>query len=99
MITVPFKTSRAPRPAPLRREPIRFDRVVTPTFIRDVDELRAFTMDIRQVLSDNAIRDMLAEDDARFISSINSVMPGPDEPVSPTPPEGATIFRSSFFRG
>jgi hypothetical protein len=58
-----------------------FARIVTPRFTKDVDELRTYVMDIRQVLSDNAIKDMLAEEDSKFIQSINAVMLGPDVPV------------------
>jgi hypothetical protein len=44
-----------------------FDRIATPRFTKDVDELRTWIMDIRQVLSDNAIKDMLAEEDGKFL--------------------------------
>ena len=53
-----------------------FDRIVTPRFTKDVDELRTWYMDIRQVLSDNAIKDMLAEEDGKFISAINTALVG-----------------------
>ena len=38
-------------------------------------------MDIRQVLSDNSIKDMLAEEDSKFLSAVNQAMIGPDTPV------------------
>jgi hypothetical protein len=38
-------------------------------------------MDIRQVLSDNAIKDMLAEEDGKFISAVNSALVGQDSTV------------------
>jgi len=60
---------------------VMFDRIVTPRFVKDVDELRTWVMDIRQVLSDNAIKDMLAEEDSKFIAAVNAVMLGPDTPV------------------
>lgn len=58
------------------RYPVRFDRVVTPRFTKDVDELRTWIMDIRQVLSDNAIKDMLAEEDTKFMTGVNSALVG-----------------------
>lgn len=55
---------------------VAFDRIVTPRFTKDVDELRTWIMDIRQVLSDNAIKDMLAEEDSKFLRAVNSVLVG-----------------------
>ena len=60
---------------------VLFDRVVTPRFTKDVDELRTWVMDIRQVLSDNAIKDMLAEEDSKFLSAVNTALVGQDTVV------------------
>lgn len=60
---------------------VMFDRIVTPRFMKDVDELRTYVMDIRQVLSDNALKDMLTEEDGKFINAVNAAMLGPDVPV------------------
>ena len=60
---------------------VAFDRILTPRFVKDVDELRTWVMDIRQVLSDNAIKDMLAEEDGKFIAAVNNTMIGADTPV------------------
>ena len=53
---------------------VMMDRIVTPRFTKDVDELRTWIMDIRQVLSDNAIKDMLAEEDGKFITAVNTAL-------------------------
>jgi hypothetical protein len=55
-----------------------FQRIVTPRFTKDVDELRTWVMDIRQVMSDNAIKDMLAEEDSVFLGGINTSLVGQD---------------------
>lgn len=55
-----------------------FDRIVTPRFTKDVDELRTWIMDIRQVLSDNSLKDMLAEEDAKFMAAVNTCLVGQD---------------------
>ena len=52
-------------------------RIVTPRFTKDVDELRTYHMDIRQVLSDNALKDMLYEEDGKFIAAVNSILVAP----------------------
>lgn len=76
--SIPFATLpmnqyiRGPRYA------VSFDRIVTPRFTKDVDELRTWVMDIRQVMSDNAIKDMLAEEDGKFITAVNAALLGAD---------------------
>jgi len=55
---------------------VTFARVVTPRFTGDVAKLRTWRMDIRQVLSDNSIKDMLAEEDSKFIVACNNAMVG-----------------------
>jgi len=60
---------------------VGFDRIITPKFTKDVDELRTWHMDIRQILSDNAIKDMLAEEDGKFLTAVNLCLVGPDAVV------------------
>jgi hypothetical protein len=75
-VSIPFAT--LPNNVYIRgqRYPVTMDRIVTPRFTKDVDELRTWIMDIRQVLSDNAIKDMLAEEDSKFISAVNTILVG-----------------------
>ncbi len=80
-ISIPFAT--LPMNLYIRgpRYRVMFDRIVTPRFTKDVDELRTWVMDIRQVLSDNAIKDMLTEEDGKFITAVNSALVGADTVV------------------
>lgn len=80
-MSIPFAT--LPRNVYIRgpRYIVSFDRIVTPRFVKDVDELRTWVMDIRQVLSDNSLKDMQAEEDTKFINSANALMLGPDVPM------------------
>lgn len=57
---------------------VLFDRILTPRFTKDVDELRTYVMDIRQVLSDNALKDMLAEEDSKFLAAVNTAIGSKD---------------------
>ena len=41
-------------------------KLMTRRFTKDVDELRTWKMDIRAVLSDNAIKDMMDEDERTY---------------------------------
>jgi hypothetical protein len=75
-ISVPFAT--LPMNMYIRgpRYLVMMDRIVTTRFTKDVDELRTWIMDIRQVFSDNAIKDMLAEIDGKFIAAVNRSLVG-----------------------
>ena len=64
-VSIPFATLPTNLYIKGDRYRVHFDRIVTPKFTKDVDELRTWYMDIGQVLSDNAIKDMLAEEDTR----------------------------------
>lgn len=83
-ITLPF--AALPRGKYIRgpRFRVMFARIVTPKFTKDIDELRTWDMDIRQVLSDNSIKDMLAEEDGNFISEVNAILVGADLVVPAT---------------
>jgi hypothetical protein len=73
-ISIPFAT--LPMNLYIRgpRYLVMLQRIATPRFTKDTDELRTWIMDIRQVLSDNAIKDMLAEEDGKFITAFNSAL-------------------------
>ena len=66
---------------------VMFDRIVSPRAVKDVDELRTYVIDIRQVLSDNMIKDMLAEEDSKFITAFNASVGqiDTDNPLSGVP--------------
>lgn len=74
---------------------VMFDRIVSPRAQKDVDELRTWVMDIRQVLSDNMIKDMLAEEDSKFINTIDSILPTPGVEV----PMSETVQYEEIFGG
>lgn len=83
-MSVPFATQPITHYIVGPRYKIHFDRIFTRKFTKDVDELRTWMMDIRQVISDNAIKDMLAEEDTKFISAINTMLVGPNQVVPAT---------------
>ena len=53
---------------------IPFTRVQTPKFMKDIDELRTYRMDIRKVLVDNSIKDGLATIDGKFIETVDKIV-------------------------
>lgn len=56
------------------RYPVYFDRIVTDKFTKDMSELRTYGMDIRQVISDNAILDMDFEFDRKMLAACQSIV-------------------------
>lgn len=83
-ITIPFATLPQGKYIRGPRFRVMFSRIVTSKFIKDIDELRTWDMDIRQVLSDNAIKDMLAEEDGTALTTVNSLLVGADLVVPET---------------
>ena len=83
-ISVPFATQPINRYIRGPRFRVMFDRILTPRFTKDIDELRTYDMDIRQILSDNSIKDMLAEEDGKFILVCNSLLVGQGSTVPET---------------
>jgi hypothetical protein len=74
--TVPYGTLPQNRYIRGRRFRIMFQRVMSPRFVKDVNELRTYDQDIRQILSDNALKDMQAEEDGKFIATVESILGG-----------------------
>ena len=83
-ISVPFATQPINRYIKGPRFRVMFDRIMTPRFTKDIDELRTYDMDIRQILSDNSIKDMLAEEDGKFILTCNTLLGGQGVVVTET---------------
>ena len=57
-----------------RRWLVTFSRIATPMFNKDVAELHDYDLDIRQVISDNSLKDLQAEEDGKFIQACNNVL-------------------------
>lgn len=82
---------------------VSFSRILTRRFTKDVSEFRTWIMDIRQVISDNAIKDMMAERDSKFISCVDRCMvsPGATVPTSGIVQHqvlGGGVNRNSLWR-
>ena len=86
-ISVPLGSTPQQYQIMATRYAVMFDRILTPKFTADVDDLRTWHMDIRQVLSDNAIKDMLAEEDGKFIGAVDAALVG----VGTTLPFSGTV--------
>lgn len=56
------------------RYPNYFARITSPLFSKDIDKLRSYDYDIRQILLENSTKDMATEVDTKFINKVNSVI-------------------------
>lgn len=56
------------------RYPSYFSRIVSPLFSKDIDKLRSYDYDIRQILLENSTKDIATEIDSKFINKVNSVI-------------------------
>ena len=56
------------------RYQIPFARVLTKKYTKDIDELRTYKQDIRKILTDNSIKDGLAEIDGKFIDTCHRIV-------------------------
>lgn len=52
---------------------VYFCKITTPEFTKNVDELRTYKNDIRQVVTDNALKDIQTEEDGRFIKEVDRI--------------------------
>lgn len=74
-MTIPFAGN--PRGVTIRGEnfPIFFNTIVGPRYMKDVNSLRVYPYDIRQVLTDHCLRDIQEEEDRRwFVDTVDAVL-------------------------
>ena len=76
-VTVPYETNPVGVYIRGSRYPVAFARIQTPMFIKDVDELLTYHIDMRQVLSDNSVKDILFEEDGRWLTGVDLALIGP----------------------
>lgn len=51
-----------------------FNPITTREYVKDINELRTYRMDLRQVITDNALKDVQAREDGDFISLIDTIV-------------------------
>jgi hypothetical protein len=88
-VTVPFNDG--PVGSPFRGDNFvtYFSKITTPEFYKNIDELRTYKMDLRGVVSDNAIKDISRVEDGRLITTVDGIV-GPNNGV------GDSGVRQSF---
>lgn len=52
---------------------VEFNSITTPEFTKDINELRTYRMDLRQVITDSSLKDIQTEEDGQFIAMVNTI--------------------------
>jgi hypothetical protein len=71
--TVPFGTSPLDSNLTAPRYRVMFDRIMSRRYVSDVNELLTYDMDIRQIFNDFILKDILAEEDRKFMSVVDTI--------------------------
>lgn len=81
-VSVPF--AQLPKAKWMRgkRYRVLFDRIISHKATIDVDELRTWRMDLRQVISDDYIKDIAYEKDRKFMSAVNTAVGAVETPAT-----------------
>jgi len=53
---------------------VYFCKITTPEFTKNVDELRTYKNDLRQLITDNALKDVQTEEDSRTITTVDRIV-------------------------
>lgn len=77
-VSVPFATLPVNWYIRGRKYRVMFSRVMSSRFQKDISELRTYRQDIRQLVSDNSLKDILAEEDSKFFTAVNAALVAAD---------------------
>lgn len=72
--TVPFGTSPMDSNLTAPRYRVMFDRIMSRRYVADVNELLTYDMDIRQIFNDFILKDILAEEDRKFMTTVDTIV-------------------------
>lgn len=75
---------------------VYFCKITTPEFTKNVDELRTYKNDLRQIITDNALKDLHVEEDGRFIKEVDRITSGQEAGMLQQFTTAGFITRSSF---
>ena len=70
---------------------VMFDRIMSHRFIADVANLLTYDMDIRQIFNDLMLKDILAEEDRKYMAVLNTVVGPQNTPSAAANPRVAEV--------
>jgi len=89
--TVPFGTVPLNHYIDAPRYRVMFDRIMSHRFTADVANLLTYDMDIRQIFNDLMLKDILAEEDRKYMVVVNTVVGPQNDPSPITNPHVAAV--------
>jgi len=57
---------------------IIFNKISSPEWTKNVDELRTYKMDLRQTVTDNCLKDIQTEEDLTFVNTVDEIVGAPN---------------------
>jgi hypothetical protein len=72
--TVPFGDSSNSQTYYGNKYACVFNPIITPEFVKDINELRTYKMDLRQVITDQSLNSVEAEEDGKFIAMSEKIV-------------------------
>ena len=87
--TIPFGDSADSQSFYGNKYTVVFNPITTPEWTKDINELRTYRMDLRQVITDNSLKDIQTEEDGKFIAMCDTI-------VGPVAGVGAAGVQQNF---
>lgn len=72
--TIPFMTTPMDHYVRARRYRVMFDRIASKRYVYDVNNLLTYDMDIRAILNDFLLKDIMYEEDRKFMVVVNAIV-------------------------
>jgi len=95
--SIPFGDAADTVPYYGNKYAVYFNPITTPEFTKDINELRTYRMDLRQVVTDNALKDIETEEDTQFINTVNAIT-GPSNGVGASGVQQNFVLTGGFER-
>jgi hypothetical protein len=73
-LSIPFNDATISTPYYGDKFPVYFNVITTREYVKDINELRTYKMDLRQVVTDNALKDVQTEEDGNFIAGCDVIV-------------------------
>lgn len=81
-VTVPFGTLPTNTYMNMDKYRVDFARIVTENYVKDIQEVKTWKADIRNIFKDNAIKDMMTAEDVPFFNMIDKCVSSTADPAN-----------------
>lgn len=80
-VSVPFGTLPTNTYMNMSKYRVDFARIVTENFVKDIQEVKTWNADIRNIFKDNAIKDMMTAEDVPFFNIVDGIVSSDADPA------------------